>query len=74
MAKIRARVPRAHFTSNPCRIKFFSQEIGTFREDTMSRILQNLVEVELAVKDADLEKYVSTHIMFPYVLLLKYHV
>jgi hypothetical protein len=57
--KIRARVPRAHFTSNPCRIKFFSQELVIFREDMMSRMLRNLVGVKRAVGDADLKKYVS---------------
>lgn len=56
-AKIRARVPRAHFTSNPCRIKFFSQEIVIFREDMMSRMLRNLVGIKRAVGDADLKKY-----------------
>ncbi|KAG9126473.1 hypothetical protein FRC07_003289 [Ceratobasidium sp. 392] len=55
--KIRARVPRAHFTSNPCRIKFFSQEIVIFREDMMSRMLRNLVGIKRAVGDADLKKY-----------------
>ncbi|KAF8681125.1 DNA polymerase epsilon subunit [Rhizoctonia solani] len=56
-AKIRARLPRVHFTSNPCRIKFFSQEIVIYREDMMSRMLRNLVGVKRAVGDADLKKY-----------------
>ncbi|KAG8742576.1 DNA-directed DNA polymerase epsilon, subunit B [Ceratobasidium sp. 414] len=55
--KIRARVPRVHFTSNPCRIKFFSQEIVIFREDVMSRMLRNLVGIKRVVGDTDLKKY-----------------
>jgi DNA polymerase epsilon subunit 2 len=58
-AKIRARLPRVHFTSNPCRIKFFSQELVIYREDMMSRMLRNLVGIKRAVGDADLKKYVS---------------
>ncbi|KEP55739.1 DNA polymerase epsilon subunit B [Rhizoctonia solani 123E] len=56
-AKIRARLPRVHFTSNPCRIKFFSQELVIYREDMMSRMLRNLVGIKRAVDDADLKKY-----------------
>ncbi|KDN48053.1 hypothetical protein RSAG8_03069, partial [Rhizoctonia solani AG-8 WAC10335] len=55
--KIRARIPRVHFTSNPCRIKFFSQELVIYREDMMSRMLRNLVGIKRAVGDADLKKY-----------------
>lgn len=40
------RLPKVHFCSNPCRIKFFGQEIVIFREDMMARILRNLINVK----------------------------
>lgn len=56
---MRNRVPNVHFATNPCRIKFFEQEIVIFREDLMSRMLRNLVGVKPDVKNDDLKRYVS---------------
>lgn len=50
-----ARIPRSHFTSNPCRIRYFSQEIVICRDDSMSRILRNSVKVKEDVEQNDTE-------------------
>ncbi|KAI0771567.1 epsilon DNA polymerase [Trametes elegans] len=57
VARMKSRVPNAHFATNPCRIKFFEQEIVIFREDLMSRMLRNLVGVKPDVKNDDLKRY-----------------
>lgn len=57
-SQIRAKVPKVHFASNPCRLKFFAQEIVIFREDTMARMLRNTVEVKPNVMGEDLRRYV----------------
>ncbi|EOR00931.1 DNA polymerase epsilon subunit B [Wallemia ichthyophaga EXF-994] len=41
-----AKVSRTYFTSNPTRIRYFSQEIVVCRDDAMSRILRNNVKVK----------------------------
>lgn len=60
VSRLKSRVPHVHFASNPCRIKFFEQEIVIFREDLMSRMLRNLVGVKPDVKNDDLKRYVSS--------------
>ena len=59
VSRLKSRIPHVHFASNPCRIKFFEQEIVIFREDLMSRMLRNLVGVKPDVKNDDLKRYVS---------------
>lgn len=46
--------------SNPCRLKFFAQEIVIYRDDLMSRMLRNLVGVKPNARNEDLKRYVST--------------
>jgi DNA polymerase epsilon subunit 2 len=58
-SKLRAKVPRLHLGSNPCRIKFFHQEIVVFRQDSMSKMLRNVVGVKPNVKGDDLKQFVS---------------
>ena len=60
-ARLRSKVPKIHFASNPCRIKFCDQEIVVFREDLMSRMLRNLVRVKPGVSNDDLRLYVRLH-------------
>ncbi|CAB3368590.1 Hypothetical predicted protein [Cloeon dipterum] len=38
-----ARVPNAIFTSNPCRIRYCTQEIVVMREDIMSKLCRNTI-------------------------------
>ncbi|TFY82947.1 hypothetical protein EWM64_g1062 [Hericium alpestre] len=57
-SRLRSKVPKIHFASNPCRIKFFAQEIVIFREDMMARMLRNLVGVKPSVRNEDLKRYV----------------
>jgi DNA polymerase epsilon subunit 2 len=59
-ARFRAKVPRAHFTSNPCRIKFFGQEIVIIRQDLMDRMLANLIGVKPDLTATDTKRYVRT--------------
>jgi DNA polymerase epsilon subunit 2 len=56
--KLKSRVSRAHFASNPCRIKFFNQEIVIFREDLMAKMLRNVIGVKRDVRSEDLKRYV----------------
>lgn len=56
--RLRAKIPQVHFASNPCRIKFFHQEIVVFREDCMAKMLRNIVGVKPEVKSEDLKRFV----------------
>lgn len=56
--RLKIRVPKAHFGTNPCRIKFFNQEIVIFREDLMARMLRNIVRVKPDGKGEDLKRFV----------------
>jgi hypothetical protein len=38
--KIRDRIPNATFTSNPCRIRYCTQDIVIFREDLLAKLLR----------------------------------
>jgi DNA polymerase epsilon subunit 2 len=61
VGRLKTKVPKAHFGTNPCRIKFFDQEIVIFREDLMARMLRNVVGVKPDVKSEDLKRFVSFH-------------
>lgn len=63
VTRLKQKVPKVHFATNPCRIKFFDQEIVIFREDLMSRMLRNLVGVKPDVKNDDLKRYVSLYLV-----------
>ncbi len=60
VTRLKAKVPKAHFATNPCRIKFFNQEIVIFREDSMSKMLRNIVGVKPIVRSDDLKRFVSS--------------
>lgn len=57
--RLRAKVPKLQLASNPCRIKFFGQEIVVLREDMMARMLRNLVGVKPAVRTEELKQFVG---------------
>ena len=59
--KLRNLAPNnIHFTTNPCRIRYFSQEIVIFRADLMAKMLRNVVQMKSDESDqVDLRKYVS---------------
>ncbi|KAF9055458.1 DNA polymerase epsilon, subunit B [Hymenopellis radicata] len=59
VSRLKAKVPKAHFATNPCRIKFFNQEIVVFREDLMSKMLRNIVGVKPNVRSDDLKRFVN---------------
>ena len=56
--KLKSKLSKVHFLSNPCRIKCFGQEIVIFREDLMARMLRNLVGVKPDVENDDLKRFV----------------
>ncbi len=57
--KLKNKIPKIHFATNPCRIKFFDQEIVIFREDIMSKMLRNMVGAKVNVPSTALKRYVS---------------
>ena len=57
--KLKSRLAKPHFMSNPCRLKCFGQEIVIYREDLMSRMLRNLVGVKPDVQNDDMKRFVS---------------
>jgi DNA polymerase epsilon subunit 2 len=57
-SRLRNKLPKVHFVSNPCRIKFCGQEIVIFRHDLMVKMLRNLVGVKPDVASGDLKRYV----------------
>ncbi|EIN10433.1 DNA polymerase epsilon subunit B [Punctularia strigosozonata HHB-11173 SS5] len=57
VSKLRDKVPNIHIGTNPCRIKFYGQEIVIYREDIMARMLRNLVGVKPDVRTDDLKRY-----------------
>ena len=60
VSKVKARLPKAHFVSNPCRIKYFDQEIVIYREDLMGRMLRNLIGLKGGPgAEVDMKKYVG---------------
>ncbi|EGO01867.1 hypothetical protein SERLA73DRAFT_177419 [Serpula lacrymans var. lacrymans S7.3] len=63
VSRIKAKVPKAHFASNPCRLKFFGQEIVIFREDTMARMLRNTVGIKPNISGDDLRRYLVQSIL-----------
>ncbi|KIY67938.1 epsilon DNA polymerase [Cylindrobasidium torrendii FP15055 ss-10] len=62
-ARLRAKIPKAHFATNPCRIKFFNQEIVIFREDSMSKMLRNVIGVKPDAQSDDLKRYLVQSIL-----------
>ncbi|KAF9485264.1 DNA polymerase epsilon, subunit B [Pholiota conissans] len=61
--KLKTKIPKVHFASNPCRIKFFEQEIVIFREDLMAKMLRNVVGVKSDVKSEDLKRFLVQSIL-----------
>ncbi|KAI9311856.1 DNA polymerase alpha/epsilon subunit B-domain-containing protein [Dichotomocladium elegans] len=60
-ARIRQRVRRAIFTSNPCRIRYCTQDIVIFREDILSRLWRNaLLPPKLGTEDEPTKHLVRT--------------
>ena len=72
VGRLKTKVPKAHFGTNPCRIKFFDQEIVVFREDLMARMLRNVVGVKQDVKSEDLKRFVSFYKHLVVVLLSQF--
>lgn len=53
-------MPLISFGSNPCRVRYYSQEIVIFREDMMGRMMRNAVRMgDTTAQGADLRKAVS---------------
>ncbi|KAK7061812.1 DNA polymerase epsilon subunit [Favolaschia claudopus] len=63
VGRLKARVPKVHFATNPCRIKFFDQEIVVLREDLMAKMLRNVVGVKPDARSDDLKKFLVQSIL-----------
>lgn len=59
------KVPRITFGSNPCRIRYFSQEIVVCREDMMGRMMRNAVRMGESAQGVDLRKAASLFLFGP---------
>lgn len=46
VARLKAKIPNAVFTTNPCRIKYFTQEIVIYRENLVSKMRRNCVLIK----------------------------
>ncbi|KAF8324081.1 hypothetical protein DL93DRAFT_95420 [Clavulina sp. PMI_390] len=59
-SRFRSKMPpnRAHFVANPCRIKFFGQEIVVMRSELMEKMMASLVGVKPDLEGAmDTKRY-----------------
>ncbi|KAJ7908253.1 DNA polymerase alpha/epsilon subunit B-domain-containing protein [Mycena leptocephala] len=63
VGRLKAKIPKVHFATNPCRIKFFDQEIVIFRDDSMARMLRNIVGVKPDARSDDLKKFLVQSIL-----------
>ncbi|KIM90898.1 hypothetical protein PILCRDRAFT_94563 [Piloderma croceum F 1598] len=63
VSRMRNKLPKVHFATNPCRIKFFGQEIVIFREDTMARMLRNTIRVKQKAEGEDLRRFLVSSIL-----------
>ena len=41
--RLRSKIRNVHFPGNPCRIKYFSQDIVIFREDLVNSLIRNAI-------------------------------
>lgn len=55
------KVPNAEFTTNPCRIRYCSQEIVVMREDLIARLCRNSLHAPIA---NDIPQHVSSFDLF----------
>ncbi|PBL02412.1 epsilon DNA polymerase [Armillaria gallica] len=63
VSRLKSKIPKVHFATNPCRIKFFNQEIVIFREDCMSKMLRNVVGVKPDARSDDLKRFLVQSIL-----------
>ncbi len=59
-SRLTQRIPKARFVSNPCRLRYFGQELVICREDLMGRMVRNLVGVK-EEESVDMKRYVCRH-------------
>lgn len=57
--RLKSKIPKVHFASNPARIKFCGQEIVIFRHDMMAKMLRNTVTVKPDADGEELKRFVS---------------
>ncbi|KAI9017107.1 DNA polymerase alpha/epsilon subunit B-domain-containing protein [Gaertneriomyces semiglobifer] len=61
--RLRSKVPKAKFASNPCRIKYCTQEIVIFREDLANRMRRNCIVAPSNDLQDPLEKHLVSTII-----------
>ncbi|KAJ3357643.1 DNA polymerase epsilon subunit 2 [Entophlyctis luteolus] len=63
LARIRAKVQNAVFTSNPARIKYCTQEIVVFREDLVSKMRRNCIVPPDEHQESGLKVHVRIYLL-----------
>jgi DNA polymerase epsilon subunit 2 len=58
VSRLASKLPNVHFGTNPCRIKFFHQEVVIFRENLMAAMLRNVIGVKPDARGGDLKRFV----------------
>ncbi|KAI8899654.1 DNA polymerase alpha/epsilon subunit B-domain-containing protein [Globomyces pollinis-pini] len=61
--KLNAKVKNVHFTGNPCRIKYCTQDIIIFREDLMNTMRRNAIIPVTDDQDMPLERHMIATIL-----------
>ena len=61
--KVSSKIANTHFTGNPCRIKFCTQEIVVFREDLMNVMRRNALLATETSPDSPMEKQLVSTII-----------
>ncbi|KAJ3199668.1 DNA polymerase epsilon subunit 2 [Dinochytrium kinnereticum] len=57
ISRFQSLVPKAEFTSNPCRLRYCLQEMVIFRENLMSRVRRNTILSPDMVQEPDMAKH-----------------
>ncbi|KAG1591659.1 hypothetical protein G6F48_003155 [Rhizopus delemar] len=61
VTRIKQKVKKAHFTTNPCRIRYCTQDIVIFREDLLNKILSDtLLPINLSVDSHRVKHLIQT--------------
>ncbi|CEG77121.1 hypothetical protein RMATCC62417_11918 [Rhizopus microsporus] len=61
VTRIRQKVKKAHFTTNPCRVRYCTQDIVIFREDLLNKIWRNtLIPTNLNADNQRIKHLVRT--------------
>ncbi|KAJ7581093.1 DNA polymerase alpha/epsilon subunit B-domain-containing protein [Mycena floridula] len=63
LSRLKSKIPLVQFATNPCRIKFFHQEIVIFREDLMAKMVRNTIGVKPKAGGEELKRFLVQSIL-----------